>query len=203
MWMRASYIAAALSVAFGPVVANATIVDSTYDSGTTTTGNTLISAIGGTHTDPANPKFCVGSFTVEPDCANNHGVSGSFTFAQVTPTLDTITFTYFGSTSDAGPGSFDIALGNFLTTDGEVIASITYASGTLDGATASVTWDGTEAHFTETTGSDYNAINGRSVVLDVETRSVPGPIVGAGLPGLVAGCGGLLGWWRQRRRKAA
>jgi hypothetical protein len=45
--------------------------------------------------------------------------------------------------------------------------------------------------------------NVQSGSLTPEISAVPGPAVGAGLPGLILAGSGLLGWWRRKRKVAA
>jgi hypothetical protein len=160
----------------------ANIIGSSYTFGSSSTGNTQISATPGNYTDPANPGFCVGP---PLECDQGAGVSGSFSFADSTPTTSTITFLFFGSTDGAGPGSFSLSLSNFT---GDPITSITYGGGNLqEGDFSSVTWNGTTATFTGSADFDYSALGGSTVVFNVTTVPEPASILmlGAGVGMLV------------------
>jgi hypothetical protein len=78
----------------------------------------------------------------------------------------------------------------------------TFLSGGLVTATAQTNVALTGNPYSITALYELTATPGANINDTIDV-SVPGPVVGAGLPGLLAACGGLIALARRRRRKAA
>jgi hypothetical protein len=139
----------------------------TFNASGSTTGSTVVTGLttGPFTVGVSGPGFCVGPPNA---CGTGNGLSGS---ASVSGTQ--VTFGFAGSTAGAGPGSFTINLTGFTS----AITGVSLAAGGLGNATITESSTANSLTFTFSTGSDFNAIGGNTVVFNVASVPEPSSVV--------------------------
>jgi hypothetical protein len=211
---KASTIVAYYSLAGGPVTfaggGTSDVLATVFTAGTFTVNiasgtsapasapDILTSNVQSTHAGASTDELTVYILSV----GNNPGGSTNFTssFTQnAVGTTDTGTLsTYLGASTLSAPFPATTSLASLDLS--VLLGSAVFPPNLV--TSMSVTSALASANFSLAAVYDVNATGTAISNATINISAVPGPIVGAGLPGLIAACGGLLALARRRRKQA-